>query len=352
MADSNRKNFAGHKLESKKDYKFGHVVGNNIGESIFNLDTKFQDKVFEEEGLVPPPDVGDMGRTEQKPVRFEKDGLTYTQVGDKKTPDSVVGPYYQIQNLIDNKKDPGFVNRIMIGTATTGNIRMEWSLARHGQIVPTNWSQIQMIQYMATYAPLNYLIADAQNLIVHEFINKKFEWLFLLEHDVILPIDAFIRLNAHIRSEKNPVVSGLYFTKSIPAEPMVYRGRGNSYYTNFKYGDYVYADGVPTGCLLIHRSVLEIMHAEAPMYTIPNTNQQIKEVFNTPRDMWFDDLSGQWNATTGTSDLDWCTKIINNKILAKAGWKKHAKLKYPFLVDTNIYCKQIDDDGVTYPVSG
>lgn len=333
-------------------YKYGHVVGKEIGDEILNIDPKFQDKVYKDEGITPPPSVDAIGRIQQQdgPSSFEKDGLVYTQVGDKLDVKSPVGPYYKIQNVAINKNDPGFVNRIMVGTPTTGSIRMEWALARWGQIIPTNWSQVQMVQYMATYAPINYLIADAQNIIVHEFIEKKFEWLFLLEHDVILPVDAFVRINAHIRSEKNPIVSGLYFTKSIPAEPMVYRGRGNSYYNKFKYGDYVFADGVPTGCLLIHRSILEIMYKEARDYIIPSTNVKVKEVFMTPRDMWFDDLTGQWNATTGTSDLDWCSKIIKNDIMKKAGWKEHAKLKYPFLVDTNLYCKQIDDEGVTYPV--
>lgn len=332
----------------EKTYKYGHL-GSTLGEKTLNIEPAFQKKVFTDEGLIPPPTIDDIGRVDQGPIRFEKDGYTYTQVGDK-NPDNPVGPYYRIQNTAVNKNDPGFVNRVMIGTATTGNIRMEWALARYGQIIPTNWSQVQMIQYMATYAPVNYLIADAQNLIVHEFLAKKFEWLFLLEHDVILPIDAFVRMNAHIRSEANPIISGLYFTKSIPAEPMVYRGRGNSYFTNFKYGDYVYADGVPTGCLLIHRSILEVMSQEAQDYIIPSTQTKIKEVFITPRDMWYDDMTGQWNATTGTSDLDWCSKIMENDILKKAGWKRHAKLRYPFLVDTNLYCKQIDDDGVTYPV--
>lgn len=340
------------KAIKKPIYQFGHVMGKNIGDKILNIDPNFQRKVFEDEGLVPPPVIDDVGRVQQAdgPTTFEKDGLIYEQIGDKVNPGSPVGPYYKIRNIAINKNDPGFVNRVMVGTATTGNIRMEWALARWGQIIPTNWSQVQMMQYMATYAPVNYLIADAQNLIVHEFIQKKFEWLFLLEHDVILPVDAFVRLNAHIRSEQNPIISGLYFTKSIPAEPMVYRGRGNSYFTNFKYGDYVYADGVPTGCLLIHRSVLEVMSEEAQDYVIPSTQTKVKEIFTTPRDMWFDHMTGQWNATTGTSDLDWCTKIIENKIMAKAGWARHARLKYPFLVDTNMYCKQIDEDGVTYPI--
>lgn len=301
-----------------------------------NVSKVLQDKLQQDEQMIPPPITDASGRT-------------LVQIGDKK-PDSVVGPYYVIKNTVLNSDDPGYTNRILVGTPTTGNIRIEWALARWGQIIPTNWSQVQMIQYMASYVPIQYLVADAQNMIVKEAVEKNYEWLFLLEHDVILPVDAFVRLNAHMRNEKDPIVSGLYFTKSIPAEPMIYRGRGNSYYTGWKFGDYTYADGVPTGCLLIHSSILKVMYAEAEEYT--TKGMKLKRVFETPRDLYFDQYTGQWNATTGTSDLDWCTKIIKNKVMAKAGWKRHAKLRYPFLVDTNIYCKQIDEQGIFYPVEG
>ncbi len=307
-------------------------------ESILNIDQGLQDEIFEREGFTwPQPETDDMGRVLEKQ-------------GDKLNPDSPVQPYYKVRNIAVNGNDPGYINRIMVGTATTGNIRIEWALARWGQIIPTNWSQVQMMQYMGTYAPIEYQIADAQNLIVKEVVEKNFEWLLLLEHDVILPVDAFVRINAHIRSEDNPVVSGIYFTKSIPAEPMIYRGRGNSYFTNWKLGDKVYADGVPTGCLLIHGGLLRKMWEESAEYVIGGSTKT-RRVFETPRDLHFDPLTGQWNATTGTSDLDWCSKVMKGGFLEKSGWKKHAKMRYPFLVDTNIYCKQIDEQGVIYPVA-
>lgn len=306
-----------------------HFHKNNV-----NIDMELQDKVFADDQIILPPVIDEMGRTR-------------VQIGDK-NPGSPVGPYYQIKNEMVSSGDPGYTNRLLVGTPTTGNIRMEWALARYGQIIPTNWSMVNMIQYMSTYAPIDYLVADAQNVIVKEFIEKGFEWLFLLEHDVILPADAFVRLGAYMRSEKEPVVSGLYFTKSVPAEPMIYRGRGNSYYTKWKFGDRVYCDGVPTGCLLIHRSILEAVWNESDEYEIMGV--KTRRVFDTPRDMWFDPVTGQWNSTTGTSDLDWCTKVMKNKIFKKAGWEEKAKQRYPFLIDTNIYCKQIDDYGVTYPI--
>jgi len=256
-------------------------------------------------------------------------------------------PVREIRNIIRDSGDPGYVNRLLVGTATTGLVRMEWVMSRYGQIIPTNWSQVQMIQYMSSHVTLNYLIDDAQNMIVKEAIEKDFEWLFLLEHDVLLPPDAFLRLNEYIREESHPVVSGLYYTKTVPAEPMIYRGRGNSFYTDWKLGDKVYADGVPTGCLLIHVGLLKKMWEDSPEYNVGGTIT--RRVFNTPRDAWFDPYTGQYNSTTGTSDLDWCTRVMSGNYLEKSGWKKFAKKKYPFLVDTSLFCQQIDEQGVKYP---
>jgi len=271
----------------------------------------------------------------------------YLPTKTKKGAAPAKAPVRAIRNIVKDSNDPGYTNRLLVGTATTGNVRMEWVMARYGQIIPTNWSQVQMIQYMSSYVPIHYLIDDAQNMIVKEVIEKDFEWLFLLEHDVILPPDAFLRLNEYIREGKYPIVSGLYYTKSIPAEPMVYRGRGNSFYTNWKLGDKVWADGVPTGCLLIHHSILKEMWEDSPEYNVRGTIT--RRVFNTPREAWFDPNTGQYNSTTGTSDLDWCTRVIQGKYLAKAGWPELQKKKYPFLIDTSIFCRQIDDNGVQYP---
>lgn len=39
------------------------------------------------------------------------------------------------------------------------------------------------------------------------------------------------------------------------------------------------------------------------------------------------------------------------KIVGDTGWKKIAKKEFPFLVDTNIFCKHIDlTSGKTYPI--
>jgi GT2 family glycosyltransferase len=132
--------------------------------------------------------------------------------------------------------------------------------------------------------PLGYLVAEAQNIIVDLAVAQDFQWVFFLEDDVVLPVDAFIRLNEYMKSEEYPIVSGLYFIKCTPSEPIVYRGRGNSCFAKFKPGDLVWADGIPTGCLLVHSSVLKIMHKESEEYVVPGSGQKIRRVFETPSD--------------------------------------------------------------------
>ena len=179
-------------------------------------------------------------------------------------------------SVIDDSGDPKYSNRLLIGTPSRGNVRIEWVAGRYGQTIPTNWSMVQLTQFMAGYIPVRYQVADAQNLIVKAFMEMGggYEWLILYEDDVVAPPDTFLRLNKYMRKADVPVVSGLYYTKSVPPEPMIYRGRGNSFYTKWKLGDLIYCDGVPTGLLLIHGSIIRKMWDESEEYMVRETKVQ------------------------------------------------------------------------------
>lgn len=241
-----------------------------------------------------------------------------------------------------------FMNRLLVFTPTRGTVRMEWVAARYGQIIPTNWSMITLQLFLDSFIPIQYSVADAQNLACKEVVEKNYEWMLMIEDDTMPPPDAFIRFNKYMQKGDIPVVSGLYFTKSEPAEPLVYRGRGNSTYTNWKIGDTVWCDGVPTGMLLIHGDIIRAMWNESEEYTTHGL--KTRRVFHTPADMWFDESIGQLKSETGTSDLKWCSDVIKGKFLEKAGFPEIQKKKYPFLVDTNIFCLHISPEGTKYPL--
>lgn len=240
-----------------------------------------------------------------------------------------------------DSNDPGYTNRILIGTASMGTVRMEWVLSRYGQAIPMNWSMVQMCEFMNSVVPLKYSVPDAQNIIVQEALKGNYQWLLLIEDDTIPPQDAFLRINKYMRDGSVPVVSGLYFSRSVPSEPLVFRGRGTSVYWDWKFGDKIWCDGVPTGFLLINCSILKLMYEEAAEYNVGNSGIKARKVFEVPSKVWVTP-EGHFNTLSGTSDLDWCTRVIEGSYFERAGWPEIQKKKFPFLVDSEIFCKHID----------
>lgn len=249
--------------------------------------------------------------------------------------------------VVQDSADPGYTNKLMVGTACTGLLRVEWVAARYGQLTPLNWSMAGQMQMISDYMPLRYQIADAQNLIVAEALRLDMEWLLLLEHDVILPPGAFFQLNHWMKDEPSPVVSGLYFSRAYPSEPMVFRGMGEGSFTDWRMGDVVAVDGVPTGCLLVHMGLLRSMWEDSEPYTLSGI--KTRRVFDTPRSSWYNPESNMVNMANGTSDLQWCRRVIEGGYLRKAGWTAHAAKELPFLIDTNLMCWHINPDGTTFP---
>lgn len=253
------------------------------------------------------------------------------------------------ETTIKDSGSPTYVQRLLVATPTTGLVRMEWVAARYNQIIPTNWSKTDMIQYMSSYVPLRYTVADAQNLAVKAALEGKFEWLLFIEHDTMPPIDALQRFTDYMDKGDVPIVSGLYFTRSVPPEPMVYRGRGNHYFRDWKLGDKVWVDGVPTGMLLVSSKVLQAVWDDSAEYRCFD-GSVTRRVFDSPMKTWYNEEKGAQETLVGTSDLDFCVRLMTGGYLAKAGWPEIQKQQYPFLIDTNIYCKHIDPDGTQFPI--
>jgi hypothetical protein len=266
-------------------------------------------------------------------------------------------PEFNIHRVVDDSGNPGYTNRILIGTATTGLVRVEWVGARYGATLPINWSQVVVTHMIPTYMPLRYQVADAQNMIVKEALyphgnsDGRFEWLLLLEHDVVIQPDCFVRLNQWMLHEDTPIVSGLYYSRAHPSMPLVFRGRGNGPFLDFEHGDIVYCDGVPTGLLLIHTGILQLMWDESPEYSV--AGHVTRRVFNTPRDMWQDPQKGYIAQRGGTSDLEWCTRVMEEDFIRRAGWTDYMDgledEKLPFPVDSGIFAKHITTSGEMFP---
>jgi len=254
-------------------------------------------------------------------------------------------PNNRIQNAEVN-----MTKRLMISVPLTGLIRAEWALARYGQCIPCNWSQVEMISWMDMFSPMGFMVADARNMAVANFIKGGWEWLFFIDHDVVMPVNTFIKWNEYMLKGDVPIWGGLYFTKSFPSEPLMYRGIGTSYFRGWKMGDKVWVDGMGLGCNVLHRSILEQVWKESPEYQIGSA--VARRVFETPSNQTFDAEKGVWMTTGGTEDLTFYQRLKKDNIFKKAGWPKYQKMDYPLLCDTSIFARHINWDGVQFPAAG
>ena len=59
---------------------------------------------------------------------------------------------------------------LAIGISTLGQVRFEWAAALQHMVLPVNLSMANMVQPYAYIAPMNYHVAEAQNLIVKSFL--------------------------------------------------------------------------------------------------------------------------------------------------------------------------------------
>jgi hypothetical protein len=241
-------------------------------------------------------------------------------------------------------------HRLLIAVPSTGLVRMEWAMARWGQLIPTNWSAVDCVEFMQQVTPLGYNVADARNLAVDIALSQGFQWMFFIDSDVLLPPSAFMKMNAYVRDGTIPVVFGIYWTKSHPAEPLVYRGIGNSYFKDFTLGEKFWVSGIGMGCTLIDVRLLRVMADEAPYYMAAGM-QKVKRVFDTPQVSWVDEEHQQAHGYTGTEDLAWCKRVTEGDYMRKAGFPKVGRRKWQFLCDSSILCRHITPDGVQYPLA-
>ena len=137
------------------------------------------------------------------------------------------------------------------------------------------------------------LLSKQRNRIVAQFLEMTdSDWLLMIDSDEQLGIREFDALIDTAHDKERPVVSGLVFAgfgvadapypKPVPAIFNDVDGRFEPIY-NYKKRSVFEVDAVGTGCLLIHRSVLQRMRDEAD----PNQGQNW---------CWFWDgpINGDW----------------------------------------------------------
>lgn len=127
----------------------------------------------------------------------------------------------------------------------------------HTEMVPIAWAfGLRNLQFSGAILPVAGRPYDAaRNAICEQALAGGFEWVFMLDSDVIPPHDAVARLLSH----NQPIVSGVYARRSPPhGLPVMQRteGWGRSWVSSLPPRGLIEVEVVGAGCLLPDTRVL------------------------------------------------------------------------------------------------
>lgn len=147
---------------------------------------------------------------------------------------------------------------IVIGTPSFGMVSTAFYQARNSQQFPLVSSAIDCI-------PLNKPIAEARNMVVQFALDQGASCIYWLDDDVIAPPDAFLKM---FMSGKD-IVNGVYWSKSAPTMPLMFRGHLRGPYLNWHVGDFVEVDAAGNGLTYVKTDVYRRMEKElgGPWYS-------------------------------------------------------------------------------------
>jgi hypothetical protein len=182
----------------------------------------------------------------------------------------------------------------LVCTLTRELVTTRWASSFRQMELPPN----SMIRFLAG-APYDH----ARNLGCEEALSGGYQWVFMLDDDVIMPPNGIQIL----KSSRQPIVSGLYFRRHEPVCPVALQNSPDgtrNWITGYQPGTIFPADYVGAGCLLIHRSVLEKM--PSPWFE------------------WWSDRKDLPKNEQMSEDFSFCHKA--------------RKLGFPIYVDTRVEC--------------
>jgi len=159
-------------------------------------------------------------------------------------------------------------HKISIGACDPGTVNAAWA-----------YRMIQIAQdYRDKLGPFvrikgSGLLSKMRNRVVAAFLdNTKSDWLLLIDTDEQLTSQAFDLLIQAAHDKERPVVSGLVFAafdahKHLYPKPLpaIFQDSPEGFLPLYKYdkNSLFEIDACGTGCMLIHRSVLEKMREQA-----------------------------------------------------------------------------------------
>lgn len=169
---------------------------------------------------------------------------------------------------------------VVIGIPSFGMVSTYFLQSRQSQQFPLVSSAVDKVV-------LNKPIAEARNEIVQYALDQGANYIFWLDDDVIAPPDAFLKM---YMSGKD-IVNGVYWSKSNPPMPLLFRNHLEGPYLDWHVGDFIEIDAAGNGLTLVktdvYRKISETLGG--PWYSTEYTSfkQATQSPSNNTEDLYF-----------------------------------------------------------------
>lgn len=139
----------------------------------------------------------------------------------------------------------------VVGVPTFGQVSIDWALNFH-------MIGAGLAVYVAYSTPKNKRVDVAKNEICQQAVDQNADWVFFLDDDVIPPSNVLMKC---IKNAFGPpyldIINGVYFSKSEPPMPLMFRGDMKGSVWNWHVGDLIKIDAAGMGCTFIKTKVLK-----------------------------------------------------------------------------------------------
>lgn len=133
---------------------------------------------------------------------------------------------------------------VVVGIPTFGMVSHFFAQARQSQ-------QFPLVSSSMDYYVKGKPIAEARNEIVEYALRMDADYIYWLDDDVIAPADSFLKMWKH----QKDIVNGVYWSKSNPPMPLLFRGHLEMPYLNWHVGDFIEIDAAGNGLTLVKTDV-------------------------------------------------------------------------------------------------
>lgn len=145
--------------------------------------------------------------------------------------------------------------------------------------------------------------AHNREVLAEKAVECGARYLFYLDDDTFCPNNTFKSLIYEL--EKDPqimIAGGIYTTKEVEAQPLVFKTIGDGPFWNWKVGDTFDCEGLGTGCMMIKTEVFQ--HIPKPWFLEPDETP-----IGVTKRLGNEDVPITHSG--GTEDLYFCQKVID-----------------------------------------